>query len=179
VLSSDEFNRLMEALPSHTRAVVAMGYYADMRKGDVIKLTWDKIDLKNRVIKLDFADIKDRAKRNVPICDALYKILVNIPKAIHDEHVFLFKRKPIMDIRTALTRACRDAGYGREAKDGFVFHGTRHCFNTNMSKAGVPESVIIKITGHTTREMFFRYDTVDSSDTRKAVEQGSKNETRS
>ena len=49
--------------------------------------------------------------------------------------------------------------------------GERHSFNTNMRKSGVPESVIMKITGHSTREMFLRYDTVDGSDTRKAVDQ--------
>jgi integrase len=79
----------------------------------------------------------------------------------------------IPSIRTALTRACRDAGipYGRGVKDGFIFHDTRHCFNTNMRKSGVPESVIMKITGHSTREMFLRYDTVDATETRKAVDQ--------
>ncbi len=61
--------------------------------------------------------------------------------------------------------------YGRKTKNGFVFHDTRHCFNTNMRKSGVPESVIMKITGHSTREMFLRYDTVDDGDTRKAVDQ--------
>jgi hypothetical protein len=40
-----------------------------------------------------------------------------------------------------------------------------------MRRSGVPESVIMKITGHSTREMFLRYDTVDSSDIRKAVDQ--------
>jgi agmatine/peptidylarginine deiminase len=40
-----------------------------------------------------------------------------------------------------------------------------------MRKAGVPESVIMKVTGHSTREMFWRYDTVDSDDTKKAVDQ--------
>ena len=61
--------------------------------------------------------------------------------------------------------------YGRGTKDGFVFHDTRHCFNTNMRRSGVPESVIMKITGHSTREMFLRYDTVDTRDTRKAIDQ--------
>jgi hypothetical protein len=28
----------------------------------------------------------------------------------------------------------------------------------------------MKITGHSTREMFLRYDTVDASDTKKAVD---------
>lgn len=40
-----------------------------------------------------------------------------------------------------------------------------------MRKSSVPESVIMKITGHSTREMFLRYDTVDSLDTHKAVDQ--------
>jgi hypothetical protein len=40
-----------------------------------------------------------------------------------------------------------------------------------MRKAGVPESVIMEITGHSTREMFDRYNTVDEDDTRKAVDQ--------
>jgi integrase len=108
------------------------------------------------------SQIKDREKRTIPICDALYDILASIPKAIHDDHIFLFKGKPIKDIRTAFKRACRDTNipYGRGTKDGLVFHDTRHCFNTNMRKSGVPESVIMKITGHSTREIFNRYDTV-------------------
>lgn len=40
-----------------------------------------------------------------------------------------------------------------------------------MRKSGVPESVIMKITGHSTSEMFLRYDTVDEGDTRKADDQ--------
>jgi integrase len=178
VLSAEEFDRLMGALPFHTRAIVATGYYAGMRKGEVINLTWDKVDMKSRIITLDAADTKDREARRIPICDALNKILEKIPKAIHDKeihknHIFLFKGKPIRDIRTALRKACKKAGipYGRGTKDGFVFHDTRHCFNTNMRKSGVPESVIMKITGHSTREMFLRYDTVDATDTRKAVDQ--------
>ncbi len=173
VLSSEEFKRLMDTLPAHTRAIVATGFYTGMRRGEVLNLTWNKVDLKNRVITLEASETKDREKRKIPICDALYSILKETPKAIHDNHVFLYEGKPIKDIRTSLTRACRDAGipYGRRIKDGFVFHDTRHCFNTNMRKSGVPESVIMKITGHSTREMFLRYDTVDEVDTRKAVDQ--------
>lgn len=40
-----------------------------------------------------------------------------------------------------------------------------------MRKSGVRESVIMKITGHSTREMSLRYDSVDNEDTRKAVDQ--------
>jgi integrase len=47
----------------------------------------------------------------------------------------------------------------------------RHTFNTNMRKAGVPESVIMQITGHATREMFDRYNTIDAEDARRAIDQ--------
>ena len=56
-------------------------------------------------------------------------------------------------------------------KGGFIFHDLRHTFNTNIGKtAGFAESVgIMEITGHSTREMFDRYNTIDEDDTRKAV----------
>ena len=38
-----------------------------------------------------------------------------------------------------------------------------------MRKAGVPESVIMKITGHSTREMFDRYNSVDVEDLNDVV----------
>lgn len=85
--------------------------------------------------------------------------------------MFIFKGKPIQDIRKALRKACEDAGipYGRFVKDGFVFHDLRHTFNTNMRKAGVPESVIMAVTGHSTRAMFDRYNKIDLEDTRQPL----------
>ena len=70
-----------------------------------------------------------------------------------------------------MVKACKrsDIVYGRFKKDGFIFNDLRHTFNTNMRKAGVPESVIMAITGYSTREMFDRYNTVDLNDTRQAV----------
>ena len=70
VLSIEEFDKLMVAPPSHTRAIVATGYYAGMRKGEVINLTWNKIDMKSRVIGLDVADTKDREARRIPISES-------------------------------------------------------------------------------------------------------------
>ena len=72
-----------------------------------------------------------------------------------------------------MKKACREAGikYGRFEKGGFIFYDLRHTFNTNMRKARAQESVIMEITGHSTREMFDRYNTVDEDDARKAINQ--------
>lgn len=127
------------------------------------------LTLKIRMIRLEATDTKDYEARNIPICDELYAILNDLPRGFHDDHAFLFDGKPITFIYGALKTACRNAGikYGRFVKGGFIFHDLRHTFNTNMRKAGVPESVIMEITGHSAREMFDRYNRIDSEDAKK------------
>ena len=173
ILTHDEFTRICENSARHIREIVTMGYFTGMRKGEILNLTWDKVDMKNRFIHLEAEDTKDKEKRSIPICDELHKMLTNIPRHLHDKHVFLFRGKPVSDIRRGLVSACGKSGilYGRNKKNGFTFHDLRHTFNTNMRKAGVPESVIMDITGHSTREMFDRYNTVDLKDSQQAVDQ--------
>lgn len=172
VLSVEEFDKLLEALPAHSKPIVATGYYAGMRKNEVLKLTWDKVDMKNREIELLATDTKTKKKRKMPICNDLYEILKSIPRSLHDNHVFLYRGKPITDIRSALRRACRDVGipYGRKIKDGFVYHDTRRTFNTNMDEAGVAEAVTMNVTGHSSREMFDRYRSVKPESRRLAID---------
>jgi integrase len=173
ILARDQFESLMEKLPRHAKPIVATGYYTGMRRSEILRLIWDKVDLKNRVITLEAEDTKDKEPRVIPICDELLKILTVVPRSIHTNRVFLYEGRPIKGIRRALKTACEEVGipYGRYTKNGFIFHDLRHTFNTNMRKAGVAESVIMEITGHSTREMFDRYNTVDIEDTRKAIHQ--------
>ena len=173
ILTPEEFERLLNHAPRLTKDILVMGYWTGMREGEILGLTWDKVDMQGRVIRLEAADCKDREKRQIPIPDELYKTLKAIPRVLHDRHVFQYKGQPVSDIRTGLQMACEKAGipYGRFTNGGFVFHDLRHTFNTNMRKAGVAASVIMTITGHSSMEMFRRYDTVDQGDQAKAVDQ--------
>lgn len=174
ILSLDEYHELMDHLPVHLKPVIATAFYTGMRRGEILGLTWNKVDLQERVIRLEARDTKDHETRTVPILDELYDILKSIPRGIHDNHVFQHNGKLIKgDIRTALRHACKEASipYGHKVKNGFVFHDLRHSFNTHMRKAGVGESVIMEITGHSTRQMFDRYNTIDTEDTRRAIGQ--------
>jgi integrase len=171
ILTQDEFERICAKSERHIRDILTMAYYTGMRRGEILGLTWDKVDMKGRFINLDAADTKDREKRSIPICDELYKMLKAMPRDIRGGHVFTYKGKPIKSIKKSLRRACKDAEitYGRDVKGGFILHDCRHTFNTNMRRAGVAESVIMAITGHSTREMFDRYNVVDSQDRTDAV----------
>ncbi|MBI9077599.1 MAG: site-specific integrase [Desulfatibacillum sp.] len=172
ILSRQEFHDLMAELSPHVAAIVGTAYYTGMRRGEILPLTWDKVDLKRRLIHLESQDTKDKEPRLIPICEELAHLLSQLPRSIHDNTVFVSRGEPVLNIRNALRSAAKRAGipYGRNTRNGFTFHDLRHTFNTNMRKAGVPESVIMKITGHSTREMFDRYNTVDMDDAMDAMD---------
>ncbi len=162
IFTREQYEKLLANLPAHQVPIVATAYWTGMRKGEILELTWDKVFLRDRKIRLEIEDTKDDEKRVIPIPEPLYEILSKIPRALHDNHVFLYKGIPLKDVRAGFYTALKDAGipYKRGAKGGLTFHDLRHTFVTDMRKAGVPEKLIMKITGHSTREMFDRYNTI-------------------
>jgi|GEM_PF-2444176 len=53
----------------------------------------------------------------------------------------------------------------------YRLHDLRHSFNTNMSKAGVKDAVVMKLTGLKTLAMFLRYSHLDSEQGEHAIQQ--------
>jgi integrase len=173
VLSYPEYQKLYDALPSHTAPIVATGFWTGMRRGEILNLTWDKVDLKSRMIHLESDDTKEGLSKKVPVSRTLKNILKKLPRGLHNDYVFLFRGKPVKDIREGLKNGCDEAGipYGRKAKKGFTFHDLRHTTKTFMRKAGVDKNVRAVIFGHSINgDMDFRYDHVDNSDLLDAID---------
>jgi len=71
---------------------------------------------------------------------------------------------PWQNIDRMFNRARRAIGM-----EGLWFHDMRRSFVTKARRAGVPESVVMKMSGHRTREVFERYNIVSEEDLQEAV----------
>jgi integrase len=166
VLSREEYQRLLEACLGHLVLIVTLAYRTGMRKGEILGLRWDQLRLAEKVVLLDPKDTKTNEAREVPLDDELAEALRRFPRVLSCPYLFTVKGKRIEDCKTAFNAACRRAGI----RD-FRFHDLRHCAVTNLRKAGVPQNVIMSISGHKTDSMLRRYDKVDREDRRVALEQ--------
>jgi len=72
--------------------------------------------------------------------------------------------RPVREFRKSWASACKAAGVA-----GRLFHDLRRSGVRNLIRAGVPQSVAMAISGHTTTSMFRRYNITDEADLRDAV----------
>lgn len=165
ILAPKEFQKLLEFCPKHLKPIVELAYYTGMRKSEILGLKWEQIDFHNGIITLVAEETKTQEKREIPIDERLMGMLKKIPKMIVSPYVFTYHGKKLKFARHGFNWACQKAGL-----EGFHFHDLRHCAVTNMRKAGVPESVIMSVSGHKTSAVFRRYDQIDRSDRKEALD---------
>lgn len=173
VLLPQEYARLESSAPPHLKPILRTGYDTGMREGEILQLNWGMVSLKDRVVRLPKEITKDYEDRVIPVSDELHNVLDQLPRGIRDDYpIFTYQGKGIKDLRTGLKKACTEAKilYGRFKGDGFIFHDLRRTFYTDMRRAGIQESVIKGITGHSRNEVSDRYNQVDLEDMRQAVE---------
>ncbi len=175
VLTVQEFDELYRHATDHLKPILLAGYWTGLRESDILGLSWDRIDLKNRIIQFTVKRRRTQKPkpREIYIVDPLYDFLKahSRPRNVNeDNHVFQYKGKPVKDITRSLETACRGAGirYGK-TKDGFVFHDLRHASVTDMRKAKVNPLVNNVWHGHSLgSSAHVRYHTFDREDLRRA-----------
>lgn len=153
VLSEEEWKTLQNELAPHALAVVRFAYFTGMRQGEILGLTWDRVNLKGGWVHLRSRHTKSKFPRKVyltPQAIDVVKMAAQI-RSIKSKNVFLYKGEPVSRIRTAFMAACR-----RARIEDFPFHDPSHCFVTNMRRAGILRSEIMAMTRHRTENIFHR-----------------------
>ena len=162
----DQFMTIREALPEYLRPIVTLAYHTGWRKGEVLNLTWDKVDVRERTIRLDPGETKNEEARNTYMNDELFKEMqrVFIKRRFGCPYVFHHAGQPIRKFEKAWNAACKKTGL-----KGKLFHDFRRTAARNMIRSGIPERVAMTITGHKTRSVFDRYNIVSDQDLKEAA----------
>jgi integrase len=171
----DAFIAVRQALPEEIRPVISFAYYTGCRKGEILGLRWNQVDLSERVVRLEPGETKNDEGRTIFLAQELYEVLA-FQKQMHDQlfpkSPWVFSRlgEPIRDFRWSWESACTKAGLvNADGEPEKLFHDLRRTGVRNLIRAGVPERVAMAISGHKTRAVFDRYNIVSESDLRDAA----------
>jgi integrase len=174
---------LRKVLKEPLRSAFTVSYHTGVRVGELERLRWQDVDVKNRLVRLPGRSTKTGKQR-----------LVGLPADFdHKPGAADALAFPIGDCRerwrTACVKVgagyyeCRECGarcagwkcptHGKRATKrlrykGITLRHTRHTAARNMSEAGMEEKRIMEITGHVTRSMFDRYNIGKESDVAEA-----------
>jgi integrase len=161
-------------LPDPIADVARFAYITGWRKQEVLSLKWSDVDLENRRIRLRRENSKNEEPRVIVLTDILltlaqrrwaarqYQTKAGGPAL--SQWVFHRQGQRIVDFRDPWAEACKKA-----KAPGLLFHDLRRSAVRNMEKAGVSQSVAMKISGHKTDSVYRRYRIVDESDIERAL----------
>lgn len=136
-------------------------------------LRWDAVDLHAREVRLRTS--KSGRPRTLPLAGQLWELverrLGTRPYVAADgtqaqsDYVFhAGDGRAVVDFKRSWVSACRKAGC-----PGKLFHDLRRTAVRDMIRAGVPQSVAMRISGHKTAAIFLRYDITSEDDKRAAL----------
>ena len=164
-LSDQQYAALRDALPDDLRPLFITAYITGIRKGELLATTWPQVDFESRLITLEHGETKNQEARSVPIISGdMFNSLFS-EKQKHDSlwprspWVFTRRGELIKDFKWAWRAACKTAGV-----PDLNFHDLRRTAVRNMRRAGIPQVIRMKISGHKTDSMERRYNIVDAED---------------
>ncbi len=169
-----DFRAVLSQLPDDLQPVFEFAYHTGWRvPSEVLPLTWRQVDFTSGILRIERS--KNREARTFPFTAlpslaALLRRQREIATALerdtgrHVSHVFNRDGDPIKSYRRAWLSACRVSDCA-----GMIAHDLRRTAVRNLVRAGVPEAIAMKLTGHKTRSVFDRYNIVDEADLAEGV----------
>lgn len=152
---------------TYMRAMLALAYNFGFRKAELLTLKVSDVDVLGGTIRLRTS--KNGDPRQVNLTEETRNLLAAcISGKGPEEAVFTRtefagtkkeRRVPVADFRgtwEAMTKAAKC--------EGLLFHDLRRSAVRGMIRAGIPEVVCMRISGHKTRAVFDRYNIVSEKD---------------
>lgn len=163
-LSKEECMALVNACDRHLRPVVITAINTGMRKGEILSLKWDQVDLRHGFILLDVT--KNGERRELPINGTLRETLTGLVRRVDVPYVFHnAEGRSYLNVSKSFGSACKRA----RIRD-FHFHDLRHTFASHLVMAGVDLTTVKDLLGHKSLAMTLRYSHLSPAHHTKAVD---------
>ena len=149
-LFDEEEQRLLSVLTGargHLLPLVILAIGTGMRRGDLFKLTWEKIDFQRGLIYVP--NSKTGRDYSVPMNEDVRSTLKQIRSTTRGgDYVFINPdtAKPYTDVKHAFGTACQLVGI-----ENLHWHDLSHTFGTRLAEAGCSEATIADGIPQTTR----------------------------
>jgi len=166
-LSEPEATRLLAACEESKNgvltAVVTVALHTGMRRGEILGLTWERVDFSRGVLILE--QTKSGKRREVPMNRAVYDALTALPEP-HEAGLVFTKRdgRAWGQVRTAFELACQ-----RGKVFDFRFHDLRHTCASWLIMRGRSLKEVQELLGHRDFKMTLRYAHLSPDRLREAV----------
>jgi integrase len=171
-----EIKRVLAVANDEWRSMIISGMYTGLRISDVAKLRWNQIDLEKREIYIKVQ--KTGKPLTVSIASPLAEHLESLPSSddprapLHPQANATWEKEGrtgrlgnqfselLADagLREATTKAGTGKGRGarREGQE-LSFHCLRHTTVSLLKEAGIPDSVVMAMVGHSSKEVSAKY----------------------
>ena len=162
-LTVEECQTLIDCCTLHLKPIVTVALHTGMRRGEILGLKWEQVDLNHGFILLDTT--KNGERREIPINGTLRKMFKNMPHSVESVHVFTDKDgNPYKSVKRRFSTALKKAGIL-----DFRFHDLRHTFASHLIMAGIDLTSVKELLGHKSLKMTLRYAHLASGHKMKAV----------
>ena len=174
-LEHDEFLSVRGAASDYLKVPISIAYYTGMRMREIIStkgLRWDQVTFteESGCIRLASAQTKTKQARVIYLTGDFLRVMLKA-KELRDRdfpscpYVCHREGQPFDNLRQGWIAACKRVGLASK-----TFHDLRRTGVRNLIRAGVSETVAMKISGHKTRSVFDRYNVTSEEDLRQAAE---------
>lgn len=156
VLTPDEERRLLAAcdhpMRRHLRPLLIALLDTGARKGEMLKLTWEDVDLEAGIITIRAMNTKTLRERRVPITARLRRELEAL-RGNTGKLVFGIQS----DVKRSFATACKEAGIESGGISGLNIHSLRHTAASRLVQGQMPIELVGRILGHTQPQTTYRY----------------------
>ncbi len=151
-LTHDQAKALLERLPAHQREVVTFALSTGLRQGNILGLTWDRVDMARRIVTIEHGDTKNGEALGVPL-NAVALGVLERQCGKNATHVFTFRGKKLCNANNRAWRAAlTDCGI-----QNFRWHDLRHTWASWLRQNDVPTWVLQELGGWKSESMVRRY----------------------